>query len=324
MGDQAQAGAGKASAMTVEEEIIHMSMHSHEPLPMLEVIAERVVLSLAGSLKSFTAAVVDVTLAEFEYTAFQRAAQVLPRNGLLAVCQADPWDDTLILSMDSRFLFAALELMFGGRPSTALPKAERGFTSIEKRVARRLFELMLEDLRGGFRQVGEVSFAVERIESNPQFATITQPNAPCVRMLMDVAFEGGSGQLSVIVPYGTLDPIRPSLTKVFYGERLGGDDTWRRHLSERIEGSSVTLTAVLHERRFPMREVLDWKPGDTIDLHVEADHQATVHCAGMSMFRGAMGQRKNGVTAVRITQELNAAGPAGAGREARQDDDDTD
>ena len=47
--------AGAVRAATVEEQIIQMSMLSYEPMPMLEVIAERLVLSLTSSLKNFTA-----------------------------------------------------------------------------------------------------------------------------------------------------------------------------------------------------------------------------------------------------------------------------
>ena len=59
----------------MEEQIIQMSMLNYEPLPMLEVIAERLVLSLTSSFKSFTASVVDVTLARFDYLSYAGAME---------------------------------------------------------------------------------------------------------------------------------------------------------------------------------------------------------------------------------------------------------
>jgi flagellar motor switch protein FliM len=297
--------AAEDRAIPVEEQIIQMSMLNYEPLPMLEVIAERLVLSLTSSMKSFTASVVDVSLARFDYMAYSAAMESLPQHGLIAVCNADPWDNSLLLAMDSRFLFAALELMLGGQPSKASTKpAARSFTSIERRMGRRLAELMLAELREGFLQVSEVDLSVERMESNPHFATIAQPNSASVRLSLEVSFEGMKGNVTIIIPYGTLDPIRPLLTKVFYGERLG-DEAWRKHLSDRIENSTVTLTALLHERSFPMAEVLCWAVGDTIDLRLEEDHPATVQCSGVPMFRGLMGKKQNGSAALRITEDLN-------------------
>ncbi|TMV71963.1 hypothetical protein FGG78_29820, partial [Thioclava sp. BHET1] len=174
--EEAEIAVGRAEG-SIEEQIIRMSMLNYEPLPMLEVIAARLVLSLASSFKTQTAAITEVTLREFDYTSYSRAMQALPEQGLLAVCQADPWEHALILSMDSDFLFAALELMLGGKPTKGrLTSVERNFTSIERRMGQRLAELMLADLGEGFRQIAEVSFRVERMEGNPHFATIAQPN----------------------------------------------------------------------------------------------------------------------------------------------------
>lgn len=297
--------AEAARLASVEEQIIQMSMLNYEPLPMLEVIAERLVLSLTSSLKNFTAALVEVSLTKFEYMAYADAMQALPPQGLIAVCHADPWDGGLLMSMDGRFLFAALELMLGGQPKRSAAKlAPRSFTSIERRLGQRLAEVMLSDLREGFCQITEVHFAVERMESNAHFATVAQPNSASVRIQLEVSFEGSRGSVGLVIPYGTLDPIRPLLTKVFYGERLG-DETWRKHLSDRIENTTVTLTALLHERRFAMTEVLNWQVGDTVDLMLEADHPTTMMLSGLPMFRGVMGKKQNGSTAVRITEDLN-------------------
>ncbi len=297
--------AGAVRAATVEEQIIQMSMLSYEPMPMLEVIAERLVLSLTSSLKNFTASLVEVNLTRFEYMAYADAMQSLPPHGLIAVCHAEPWDGGLLMSMDSRFLFAALELMLGGQPKrSAARPAPRSFTSIERRMGQKLVEVMLNDLREGFCQITEASFTVERMESNAHFATIAQPASASVRIQLEVSFDGSRGGVWLVIPYSTLDPIRPLLSKVFYGERLG-DETWRKHLSDRIENATVTLTALLHERAFPLAEVLGWSVGDTIDLHVEQDHPATVLLADLPMFRGVMGTRQNGATALRVTEDLN-------------------
>lgn len=291
----------------LEEEIIRRATLNYEPLPMLEVIAERLVLSLTSSLKTATAAVADAKLRAFTYASYGDVMQTLPRHGLLAVCHAMPWDDSLIVSMDGDFVFAALELMLGGRSARPPSRpAERGFTSIEKRMGARLADLVLKDLTEGFRQIADVAFTVERMEVNPQFSIIAQPTSPAVLIQIDVVFEASRGKVALVVPYDTVEPIKRLLTKVFYGDRLDGDQTWRSHLSDRIESSTVALCARLHERIFPMNEVLGWKVGDTIDLRLSDDQPVTLLCAGVPMFHGAIGKRQNGSAAVRLTEDLNA------------------
>ncbi|WP_102223667.1 FliM/FliN family flagellar motor switch protein [Acidimangrovimonas sediminis] len=301
------AGSGEgAAAAPLEEEIIRRATLNYEPMPMLEVIAGRLALSLAGSLKTLTAALAEAKLERFQYLAYRDAMAALPGHGLIAVCHATPWDDSLLISMDAGFLFTALELMLGGRADRVTPRpAGSGFTSIERRMGQRLAELVLKDLAEGIRQVSEVALSVERMEANPAFAMVAQPGSPAVLISLDIGFEGSRGRIDIVIPYDTIDPIRPLLTKVFYGERLGGDDAWRRHLSDRIEDSTVTLTALLHERAFPMADVLGWRVGDTVDLLLSDDQPVTMLCAGQPMFLGAMGKRQNGSAAVRVTEDLN-------------------
>lgn len=311
MSDAADTTAREAP---LEEELIRRATLNYEPLPMLEVIAERLVLSLTSSFKTLTASVAEAKMRSFKYLSYGDAMAALPRHGLLAICHATPWDDQLIVSMDSDFVFSALELMLGGRAERIVSRPmERGFTSIERRLGQRLAELVLKDLTEGFRQVTEVTLKVDRMEVNPQFSIIAQPTSPAVLMQIDVVFETSRGKIALLIPYGTIDPIKRALTKVFYGERLGGDDAWRSHFTDRIEHSTVTLTAQLHERGFPMSEVLGWKVGQTVDLRLADDQPVTMLCAGVEMFHGVMGKRQNGSAAVRITEDLH-------GREGMQND----
>ncbi|KDB03940.1 hypothetical protein U879_09430, partial [Defluviimonas sp. 20V17] len=249
----------------LEEELIRRATLNYESLPMLEVIAERMVLSLTSSFKTLTASVAEAKMRDFRYASYGDAMAALPRHGMLAVCQATPWGGHVLVSMDGDFVFSALELMLGGRAEriTSRP-VERGFTSIERRMGQRLAEVVLKDLAEALHQVAEVELKVERMEVNPQFAIIAQPSSPAVLMQIDVVFEASRGKIALVLPYGTLDPVKRKLTKVFYGERLGGDDAWRSHFTDRIEHSTISLTAQLHERSFPMAEVLGWKVGDTI------------------------------------------------------------
>ncbi len=305
MGGQGDIGMEGVRAAALEELIIQMSTVNCEPLPMLQVIMERLVLSLTSSLKSFTGSVADVTLTSFEYMSYSSAMGGLPQHGLLAVTYAEPWDNVLIVSLDSKFLYAALELMLGGQPSGKVPLAERSFTSIERRMGQRMAEVVLADLAEGFSHISEVSFTIDRIESNPQFVSASQPGSPCVRVVLDIELDGGGGRITMVIPYGTIEPIRPLLTKVFFGEKIGGDGTWREHLTQRIESSTVTLTAMLHERHVPLAEVLGWKVGDTVELWIDDDHEATVTCSGVAMFNGVIGKKQNGSAALRITRDLN-------------------
>ncbi|MEI4472007.1 flagellar motor switch protein FliM [Frigidibacter sp. MR17.24] len=288
----------------IEEQIIAMSMTNFERLPMLDVIFERFALAYAAALKSFTATVADVEMTKLISTTYAGALRELPENCLLAIAHEESWDGAFAVGMDGDFLYSALEIMLGGHGNTPTAKTSRGFTAIERRIGQTLAELMLRELGSSFRQVAEVVFSVERMEGSPQLASISKPISPCVLASFNVRLGDTHGRLSILLPHHAVEPIRPLLAKVFFGDRLGADQGWRDHIQERISQSSVKLTSVLHEIEVPLTEVLGWKAGTTIDLHVGLDHEATVFCSGEPVFRGATGRRQNGSVALRITKDL--------------------
>lgn len=310
MQDPPEAGLGGTAA--IEEKIIEMATLNFERMPMLDVIFERFNLSLASALRSFAAASTEVELSELRYTTYGDAMEDLVGPCMVGIADAKPWDGPLAVAMDSHFLYSALEVLMGGHSTGKIDKPRRGFTRIESRIAERLCNLALAELSSAFAQVVDVTFEISRMEGNPQLATITQPFSHCVKADFVVTFENHSGLLSVVLPHATVEPARARLTKVFFGEKLGGDTQWRGHLTDRIQSSTVPLKAVLTEIEVPILDVLGWAPGTEIDLWIDDDHEATVLCADVPVFRGPVGRRHNGTLAIRVTEDLNARGQIAA------------
>ncbi|MBO9428619.1 FliM/FliN family flagellar motor switch protein [Sulfitobacter sp. R18_1] len=304
LGDKRKDHSDEPTFATVEEQMIYMSMLNYEKLPMLDVIFERLILSLTNSLKSHTSAVADVNIKMLEYTSYQEATGALPIPGLLSVVRARPWDSHLIVGMDARLLYAALEIMLGGRKAQPAKTEGRNFTSIERKIGASLTDVILKDLKDCFAQLTEVDFEIERTETSAQFATISQATSPCIHVTMEVTLDSRKGNVDFIIPYATIEPVRKLLSKVFFGEKLGGDQVWRTHLTNEVEYTNAPLQAILHEIKVPLEEVLAWKTGDTLDLRIDNDHEAIVSCAGKPLMKGVMGQKKNDSLALRVTGDL--------------------
>lgn len=290
---------------SIEEQIIRMSRLNNEPLPMLDLIFERFALSAASALKSYASTPVDLTVQELAYTTYADALEKLSKPALMGVVQARPWDGPLLLSMNSEFLFTALEILLGGSPSKNEIDKHRRFTSIERRLGQRLCEVMLSTLSQSFGQLSDVTFKVDRMDGNPESVAVSEPSELCIHVILDIAMNGKAGLISIIIPMATIESIRPLLSKVYFGEKLGADSGWQAHLTGSIEQSNITLWSILHGFNLPMNDVLAWKTGDTLELGIEADHHALVVCAGVPMFYGAMGKKSNGSVALRITEDLN-------------------
>lgn len=286
------------------DEIIRMADFSFERLPMLDIIGERLADSISVALPQLTGVLCEATLSQLDYVPMGQAIDSLPMPAMMAVCSSPGLDGDVLLVMDSTLLLTAMELMLGGAPNGDSPRTPEKFTAIERGFGRRLSALVMRELQSDFSLAGEIELELERVVTDTDSATVTQPANLCVRMHFAVALASHSGILEVILPYDALEPVRPKLAKIHFGEPADEASPWRDQLSGQIERATVELEAVLAEVHLSIQQIMNWKPGDTVNLWIEEDQDATVVCADTPMFRAAIGKRNNGNTAIRITEEL--------------------
>lgn len=286
------------------DEIIRMSDFSFERLPMLDIIGERLADSIAVALPELTGTICEASLNQLDYVPMAQATDALPEPVLLAVCSSAILDGQILLAMDATLVLTALELMLGGSARSEAPQAPTGFTAIERGFGKRLASLVMHELQSNFALVGEVELELERIETDPDSAAVTQPANLCVRLQLSVVLAGHAGTLEIFLPYDALEPIRPKLSRIHFGEPSDEASPWREQLAGQIERATVELEAVLTELKLSIQDIMAWKSGDIVNLWVEEDHGAIVVCADTPMFRAATGKRNNGNTAIRITDSL--------------------
>ncbi|ETX16697.1 hypothetical protein OCH239_00190 [Roseivivax halodurans JCM 10272] len=285
----------------LEEEIIRATSRKIERLPVLEAIFERQAQGLSVALKNFCGMPAEARVENVTYVSCGEALEGTDQTWLSVVCDADPWDGRLAIALDPQLLFSLLEILLGGRAANASDWTPRSFTSIEKRLARQLCELTLQELGTAFAPVSKVDFSVGWIESSPQAIMIAPQKAQCTRITLEVDIDGRGGRIVFVIPFRTLDPVKARLSEMFLGEQFGEDETWSNRMKETLTDTEVTVTALLRTMRVPLAKALDWQVGQVIDLGIAPDSEVTVSVRGRDLMRGAMGRRRTGAAAIRIT-----------------------
>ena len=296
------------------DEIIRLSDFSFERLPMLDILGERLAENVSVAIPELTRVICEASLVQLDYVTVAQALEALSSPSLFAVCSGEPLDGEFLLAIDAALLMTALELMLGGEVKEKPKREEAEFTAIEKGFGLRLAKLLLDEVQRSLSVIVDADMECLGIESDPEAINIAQPASLCARMKISVVMMGHTGVLEMIVPYDGLEPIRPELGKVHFGERSDGNDVWHEQISAQIERAHLNLETVFSEASIPIETILNWQNGDTLELFVEEDHEATVTCAGIPMFRAALGKRNNGNVAIQITEELLTKGEMEYGR----------
>jgi flagellar motor switch protein FliM len=195
-------------------------------------------------------------------------------------------------------------VVFGGNAKLSRPvPEERSFSSIEMNMLRRFFEAVLGDTKEAFSSISPVDFVLDHFETNPRFASITQPQNIVALATFKVELGTLQGFFDIVLPFVTLEPIREALSLSYVGDRLGQDDVWQQHLVSEVSRSEVNLTAILHEERLPLGRVLNLAVGETLLFDIGPDHHVQLRCGDVLVTRASMGRAGSNL-AVKLTERV--------------------
>lgn len=288
---------------SVQEELISQASAGIAELPMLDIIFSRMAVSLVSAFKTKAGFMCDISFGKVEYRNWEDVVVEADKFGICANIEAKPWGGTMAITLDSELIFSALEVQMGGKPSPGTaPK--RPVSVIERQIARYLVDMILADLSLNMSRLTEASFLVDTMEVPQQMPALQGGKTPCAVAKMTVEIADCKGSFSIIIPMPTLEPVQDKLSKMFLGDKLGGDKTWREHILNNINGSSVKVTARVHQLSIPLVDILAWKPGTTIDLGVSDDKEISIICSGIPVFQGYAGKHRGGRIGFRVMREI--------------------
>ena len=286
------------------QEFVNSALVSYERLPMLEVVFDRLVRRLTTSLRNFTSDNVDVTLDEITSVRFGHHLNGIPTQSILAVFAAKEWDNFGLLIVDSALTFSMVDVLLGGRRTPAEQTSEdRPYTTIERSLVETLVGVILGDLSKAFRPLSPVTFAYERLETNPRFATIARPANAAIVIRLSITMEDRGGKVELLLPYATLEPVRELLLQRFLGEKFGRDSIWEGHLATELWFTEIELDAVLDEKVMDLGEVMNFELGDILMFNCSKDSDVELRCGNIPLMIGKMG-RVDKTVAIKVTDEI--------------------
>ncbi|HWL04735.1 MAG TPA: flagellar motor switch protein FliM [Xanthobacteraceae bacterium] len=285
--------------------IIDSAMVSYERLPMLEIVFDRLVRLMTTSLRNFTSDNVEVSLDRITSVRFGDYLNSIPLPAILSVFKAEEWDNFGLVTVNSSLIYSIIDVLLGGRRGQAALRVEgRPYTTIETNLVKRLIEVVLADAELAFRPLSPVKFNIDRLETNPRFAAISRPANAAILVRLRIDMEDRGGNLELLLPYATIEPIRDVLLQMFMGEKFGRDPIWEGHLATEIMQAEIDVQAVLYEAKLPLKQMMNLSVGDTLPLGIKPDALVSIRCGEVSLTEGRMGRAGDRV-AVRVAAPLN-------------------
>jgi flagellar motor switch protein FliM len=271
--------------------IIDSAMVSYERLPMLEIVFDRLVRLMTTSLRNLTSDNVEVSLDRITSVRFGEYLNSIPLPTILAVFKAEEWENFGLFNVDSSLIYAMIDVLLGGRRGQRGARVDgRPYTTIETDLVKRMIEVVLADAEIAFRPVSPVHFTIDRLETNPRFAAISRPTNAAILVRLRIDMEDRGGNIEMLVPYATIEPIRETLLQAFMGDKFGRDPIWEGHLATEIWQTGVEVDAVLYDGMLPLKQLMKLEVGETLILDIKPDALVKVRCGEVVLTEGRMGR----------------------------------
>jgi len=307
---------GDESSRSGLRAIVDSAMVSYERLPMLEIVFDRLVRLLTTSLRNFFSDNVEVSLSDINSVRFGDYINSIPLPTILSVFRAEEWDNFGLLTVDSTLAYSVIDVLLGGRRTTTTVRMDgRPYSTIETSLVRRMLDIVLADTEQAFEPLSPVHFSIDRIETNPRFASISRPANAAILIQLRIDMEGRGGSVEILLPYATIEPIRELLLQSFMGEKFGRDPIWEDHLATEIWQARSDIDAILYETHLPLRQMLAMKVGDTLMFDMEPDAPVKLKCGQVMLSEGRMGRLGEKI-AVRVLRPLKRSKTTFAAYEA--------
>ena len=270
-------------------------------MPTLEMTNEKFARMFRTTLSALLRKVATVSAISTDMIKFGEFLKTLPVPTSMHLLKLEPMRGNAIFVVESKIIFALVDILFGGSGKEAFKVEGREFTAIENNLIKRVVISALADLERAWKPLMEIKAVYQRSEVNPQFAQIVPPTDVVVVVNFEIEVEYTSGMMTICIPYSALEPIREKLQAGFQSEQIEVDKEWIKRFKMNLMKSHINLSVELGHAHLKTGDVVNLKAGDVIQLEQYSTDPVNVAVEGVMKYKGYLGIYK-GNQAVQISE----------------------
>lgn len=274
----------------------HPDKFSKSHLSTMELIYEGFSRHLKTALFVYVRQSINFSLASVEQQSFEEYVESLPTPSSLITFKMKDLPGSAVLEISPELTFLILDRLLGGMGDQ--PTKIRDLTEIETVIIRKVSERILMAFRMAWSEIHDVEPSIESLETNPQLLQVVPPNEIVATATLEVRIGEATGAMSICLPYLTLESVMPKLSRqVWFSAKFESKDGEKAENS-RIRGNiskvKLPVSIELGRAKISINDLLQLKPGDSIQLDTPAHHDVRVLVNGRVKFYaqpGVIGKR---------------------------------
>lgn len=236
--------------------------------PVLSRIHERFAKKLSANMYSLISRETEINNEDIVVTKFGEFVAGLAMPSSINIVRFHPLRGKAFVIMNDDLVFALVENYFGGDCRYKSTIEEREFTLTEQRITQLIIDMVYSNLCEAWTPIMKLEIETIGYEMNPQLLNVASADDLMVKCAFNLKFEEIEGQLTILIPYTMLEPIREQLDLGASRTDDEIDPNWVRSLQDEVLDASVELSSTLTETMITLRNVLNLKAGDVIPVEM--------------------------------------------------------
>jgi flagellar motor switch protein FliM len=284
------AGSAVADVSSAEAAAVPFDFRGSGRIPQsqlqaLQFLHEEFVRNLSSSLSLYLRSDVSGQLMSVEQSSFGKLADSLPSPTCMVHFTTQPHEGNILLEVNQSLVAPILDCVLGGDGKIDADPA-REITDIEKHMLEEFFHLLGRQLRETWKPLAPVSFAFNTVETNPALSRRIGRDEAIVAIAIELHIGEKVGKVNLAIPAITLKLLGSKSDPQITAPKPGSGET-AEAIKERLSASlKLDVECALVGSNIRLRDLLNLKIGDLIDLGIPCDGTAAILVNGVPKFNG--------------------------------------
>ncbi len=280
----------------------HPDRISKEQIRTMRTIHENFARLLATYLSTNLRALVDVNVISIDQVTYSEYTMSLSMPSSLYLLKMEDLEGKAVVEISPQFLLFVVDRLLGGTGETEIEIRE--ITLIEQNIVQKMINALINMLNEVWNQIYPLNAKFDSFETDPQFVQIARSSETIAIVFFEIKVRGAVFPMNIGLPYFVLEPILQKLSsQTFFVSVKKKTDPERKMLEKRIQATRLEVKSIFAETVLSVREFLNLKKGDLIQLDKPLDDEIQVCFGDRLKYFGVPGKSGRRL-AIRLTRPV--------------------
>ena len=277
---------------------------SKNQLRVLQVLHEDFAEAFASYMVSRLQNVVSMTVQSVDQLFYSEFVLSLPTPGCFYLMGVRNQEALAVMEVSPQLVLAVVEHLMGGTAGDV--KSARPITRIEQTIVKGIFQRAVAELERAWKNFAEVSFSLERYESERDFIQMAPGSEIVVAVSFEFSIANQPHRLRVCFPTFALEEELARLNLQHFDALSPArrTPTWSPAIKQALSSTRLPVSALLGRTTITVAELLSLKPGSVIETSLPTDGEIQVLIGDKPRFLGSPGV-SGGKLAVKVSRPFD-------------------